>query len=96
METPLRAKILERTHILKEILNHVDDYSTTFDKIDYSALKDDVLKPVIAETFSPEAQIRGFLCTFRYTSAYKTVRMVNHLFHHNCANLFIIKAFDNI
>jgi hypothetical protein len=68
----LRAEILERTHILKDILDHVDDFAEEFNKVDYSALKDDILKPVLAETFDPETQIRGFLRTFKHTSAYKS------------------------
>ncbi|KAJ4303386.1 hypothetical protein N0V90_002279 [Kalmusia sp. IMI 367209] len=66
----LRREHLERTHILKEILNHVDDYAE-YDKIDYGTLKDEVLKPVLAETFDPETQIRGFIRTFRHTLAYE-------------------------
>ncbi|KAH7118729.1 hypothetical protein B0J11DRAFT_591121 [Dendryphion nanum] len=67
----LRAEILERTHILKDILAHIDRYSSEYDKIDYSALKEDVLKPVLADDFDPETQIRGFLKTFRHTLSYK-------------------------
>jgi hypothetical protein len=67
----LRGEVLERTHILEEILAHVDEYATQFDKVDYSALKDEILKPVIAENFNPEIQIRGFLRTFRHTLAYQ-------------------------
>lgn len=70
-QSSLGRDVLERTHILKEILNHVEEYSHEFDKIDYPALKDEVLKPVIAETFDPETQIRGFLKTFRHTLVYK-------------------------
>jgi len=67
----LRAEILERTHILEEILDQVDGFASEFDKVDYSALKNEVLKPVIAEHFDPETQIRGFLKTFRHTLVYK-------------------------
>lgn len=67
----LRRDILERTHILEEILDHVDGYSHEFDKVDFSALKEEVLKPIIAEKFDPETQIRGFLRTFKHTLAYK-------------------------
>jgi hypothetical protein len=70
-QSSLGSKLLERTHILKEILNHVDEYASEFDKIDYPALKEDVLKPVLAEAFDPETQIRGFLKTFRHTLIYK-------------------------
>lgn len=63
---------LERTHILKEILEHVEEYAKEFNKVDYSALKDQILKPVLAETFDPETQIRGFLNTFKHTSVYKS------------------------
>jgi hypothetical protein len=70
-QTSLRKELLERTHILKEILGNVDDYAKDFDLIDYPALKEEVLKPVLAETFDPETQIRGFLKTFRHTLVYK-------------------------
>lgn len=68
----LRTEHLERTHILQQILRDVDAYSSEFDKVDYDSLKQDVLKPVLAETFDPETQIRGFLKTFRHTPAYKS------------------------
>jgi hypothetical protein len=67
----IHTETLERTHILKEILEHVEEYAKEFDKVDYGALKDEILKPVIAETFDPETQIRGFLHTFKHTSAFK-------------------------
>lgn len=70
-KSSLRPDILERTHILHEILDHVDEYASRFDKVDFSALKDEVLKPVLAETFDPETQIRGFLKTFRHTPVYE-------------------------
>ena len=35
------------------------------------ALKQEVLKPVLADHFNPETQIRGFLKAFRHTLAYK-------------------------
>ncbi|KAF2711582.1 hypothetical protein K504DRAFT_532151 [Pleomassaria siparia CBS 279.74] len=69
--SPLNGHVLERTHILEEILNHVSEYSQIYDKIDYDSLKEEVLKPVLAEAFDPQIQIRGFLKTFRYTVAYK-------------------------
>lgn len=68
--TSLRGDVLERTHILKDILSHIDEYSREDDEIDYSALKKYVLQPVIAEEFDPETQIRGFLKTFRHTLSY--------------------------
>jgi hypothetical protein len=67
----LDSEVLERTHILKQILNHVDEYAEKYDKIDYLALKEEVLRPVLAETFDPETQIRGFLKTFKHTLVYK-------------------------
>jgi len=70
-QSSLRSELLERTHILKEILSHVEEYSNEFDKIDYPSLKNEVLKPVLAEVFDPETQIRGFLKTFRHTLVYK-------------------------
>jgi hypothetical protein len=72
VQTSLSSSVLERTHILEEILRHVDQYSQTFDKVDYEVLKEEVLKPVLAESFDPEIQIRGFLKTFRHTVAYKS------------------------
>ncbi|KAF2478349.1 uncharacterized protein BDR25DRAFT_330802 [Lindgomyces ingoldianus] len=68
----LSGNVLERDHILQEILEHVEEYSGEYDKVDYSALKNDVLKPVIAEEFNPETQIRGFLKAFQHTLVYKT------------------------
>lgn len=70
-QSSLPRDLLERSHILKEILQHVDEYSKQFDRIDYPALKEEVLKPVLAEAFNPETQIRGFLKTFRNTLVYK-------------------------
>lgn len=67
----LHNEVLERTHILQEILDNVDDYASKFGEVDYTALKNEVLKPVIAETFNPETQIRGFLKTFRHTPVYR-------------------------
>ncbi|SMR44975.1 unnamed protein product [Zymoseptoria tritici ST99CH_1A5] len=69
---PLASEHLERTHILQEILDHLDQYTKVFNLIDYTALKQDVLEPVLAETFDPETQIRGFLKTFRKTLAFGT------------------------
>lgn len=68
----LASDRLERTHILNEILDDVEKrYAAEFDLVDYKPLKEEVLKPVLAETFNPETQIRGFLKTFRHTLAYK-------------------------
>lgn len=67
----LHREHLERTSILKEILDHVDEYASEYNKIDYAPLKDEVLKPVLADDFEPETQIRGFLRTFQHTLAYK-------------------------
>ncbi|KAL5443391.1 hypothetical protein PMIN06_008706 [Paraphaeosphaeria minitans] len=67
----LRREHLERTSILKEILDHVSEYATKYDKIDYLPLEKEVLKPVLADKFDPETQIRGFLRTFQHTIAYK-------------------------
>ncbi|KAJ9668811.1 hypothetical protein H2201_001057 [Coniosporium apollinis] len=62
---------LERTHILHDILDNVDRYSDEYDKVDYDALKRDVLKPVLHDDFDPEVQIRGFLRAFRHTPAFR-------------------------
>jgi len=63
---------LERDHILQEILAHIGDYADKFANIDYDAFKADVLKPILAEHFDPETQIRGFLKTFQHTTVYKS------------------------
>ncbi|ORY15953.1 hypothetical protein BCR34DRAFT_557894 [Clohesyomyces aquaticus] len=70
-QASLDGTVLERDHILQEIFDHVEDYAGEYNKVDYSALKNEVLKPVIAEEFNPETQIRGFLRTFQHTLAYK-------------------------
>lgn len=62
---------LERDHILKEILDQIGDYAERFNTIDYDSFKDDVLKPILAENFNPETQIRGYLKAFQHTTAYK-------------------------
>lgn len=74
----LRRDHLERTFILKEILDHIDEYATENTGVDCLPLKDEVLKPVLADDFDPETQIRGFLRTFQHTSAYK---LVSYFFH---------------
>ncbi|RCI16379.1 hypothetical protein L249_2455 [Ophiocordyceps polyrhachis-furcata BCC 54312] len=62
---------LERDAILKQILDHIGDFADRFDKIDYDALKKDVLVPVLEGHFDPEVQIRGFLKTFHHTVAFQ-------------------------
>ncbi|KAF2011948.1 hypothetical protein BU24DRAFT_443328 [Aaosphaeria arxii CBS 175.79] len=69
--TTLPARSLERTHILKQILEHIEEFSDDSDEVDYAALKEEVLKPVIAERFDPEVQLRGFLRTFQHTITYR-------------------------
>ena len=69
--TSLNGRILKRTHILEEILHHIDEDSQKFDTVNYDVLKEEVLKPVLAESFNPKVQIRGFLKTFRLNLTYK-------------------------
>ena len=71
VKAPAGTAHLERNHILQDILDHVLDFSTKFNLIDYSALKEDVLKPVLADKFDPEIQIRGFLKAIQHTDAFK-------------------------
>ncbi|KAF2746840.1 hypothetical protein M011DRAFT_67900 [Sporormia fimetaria CBS 119925] len=68
----LPPEALERNHILQQILDRVEDYAPEFDLVDYHALKDQVLRPVLSKEFNPEVQIRGFLKAFRHTLAYKS------------------------
>ena len=70
-QSSLRSESLERTNILTNILSEVDFYSDKFDLIDFTALKTEVLEPLLADTFDPETQIRGFLKTLRHTLAYE-------------------------
>ncbi|RDA94540.1 hypothetical protein CP533_2744 [Ophiocordyceps camponoti-saundersi (nom. inval.)] len=70
--TPSSAPaLLERDAILKQILDHIGDFADRFDKVDYDALKEDVLVPVLEGHFDPEVQIRGFLKTFQHTVTFK-------------------------
>jgi len=61
---------LERNHILEDILQHCTDYAGEYKDINYNALKDDVIRPVIENHFDPETQLRGFLKVFQRTLAY--------------------------
>lgn len=71
MVQALPPERLERTNILQQILEHIEDFKDQFPKVDYAALKRDVLEPVIKEQFDPEVQIRGFLRTFQNTEIFK-------------------------
>jgi hypothetical protein len=71
MVQALPPEHLERTNILQQILEHIEDFKEQFPKVDYAALKRDVLEPVVKEQFDPEVQIRGFLRTFQDTEIFK-------------------------
>lgn len=49
----LSGRVLERTHIIEVILHHIDGLLPTFDTVNYDALKEEVLKPVLVEYFNP-------------------------------------------
>ncbi|PHH78469.1 hypothetical protein CDD80_6812 [Ophiocordyceps camponoti-rufipedis] len=68
---PVIPSHLERNTILEQILDHIQDFADRFDTIDYDALRNEVLRPVITSQFDPEVQIRGFLKTFHRTIAFK-------------------------
>ncbi|PFH57345.1 hypothetical protein XA68_15201 [Ophiocordyceps unilateralis] len=71
--------LLERDAILEQILDHIGDFAERFDTIDYDALRNDVLLPVIRGHFDPEVQIRGFMKTFRNTIAFhKALRDIDN------------------
>ncbi|KAK6984829.1 putative fad-binding type 2 protein [Favolaschia claudopus] len=61
---------LERDSILNDILAHIDSYAHHDPAIDCEALKEHVLRPVLANTFDPEVQLRGFLRALRRTSSF--------------------------
>ncbi|KAF2460144.1 hypothetical protein BDY21DRAFT_185583 [Lineolata rhizophorae] len=62
---------LHRDEILEDILEHVERFRSRFKDLNYAALEDDVLKPVLANTFDPEVQVRGFMKLLQPTSAYR-------------------------
>jgi len=68
---PPPATRLERTSILQEIFEHIEDFKDEFGLVDYNALKQEVLAPVLNDAFDPEVQIRGFLKAFRKTPAFE-------------------------
>ncbi|KAK7046330.1 putative FAD-binding type 2 protein [Favolaschia claudopus] len=61
---------LERDSILTDILAHIDTYAHHDPAIDCEVLKEHVLQPVLANTFDPEVQLRGFLRALRRTSSF--------------------------
>ncbi|KAL9108479.1 MAG: hypothetical protein Q9227_006694 [Pyrenula ochraceoflavens] len=65
------TKHLERNHLLQAILDHIESFADKFNLIDYDSLRQDVLKPVLADAFDPEIQIRGFLKAIRHTDGFK-------------------------
>jgi hypothetical protein len=65
--TSLSGRVLEQTHIVEVILYHIDGLVPTFDTVNYDALKEGVLMPVVVESFNPKIQIHGFLKMFRHT-----------------------------
>jgi hypothetical protein len=54
-----------------EILDHCDQLNSQFSHVDYKALKNDILKPVISKNVDPEVQVRGFLKMLRNTTHYQ-------------------------
>ncbi|TKA59685.1 hypothetical protein B0A49_11986, partial [Cryomyces minteri] len=62
---------LFRDGILRDILENVERYSQSFDKVNYKDLKEYVLRPVLEERFDPEVQIRGFVRALRPTPWYQ-------------------------
>jgi hypothetical protein len=71
MVQSLPPERLQRDNILQQIVNHIGEYQTKFNDVDYTALKSDVLEPVIRGQFDPEVQIRGFLKAFQHTAEYE-------------------------
>ncbi|KAF7586503.1 hypothetical protein BBP40_008785 [Aspergillus hancockii] len=63
---------LERNHILQGMVDNIGRFAKTYSKIDYDALKNEVLIPVLEKIFDPEIQLRGFLRAFHRTSEFKT------------------------
>ncbi|GME42994.1 putative FAD-binding type 2 protein [Neofusicoccum parvum] len=67
----LAALVLQRDHILHDILDHIDEYVAKDASVDTAPLKDEVVRPVLRNDFDPEVQIRGFLRTLRHTRAFR-------------------------
>lgn len=66
--------ILQRDHILRDILEHIDgliNHTHRLHDVDTKPLKDEVIRPVLDGKFDPEVQIRGFLRALRRTTAFK-------------------------
>lgn len=69
---PPKASQLERTHILKDILDNIDKFAKKHPLIHFDVLKNEVLKPVLNENFDPEVQLRGFLKAFKDTNTFNS------------------------
>ena len=69
--TFLGGRVLEQTHIVKVVLHHIDEFSSTFGTVNYNALKEEMLKPLLVDSLKPEIQIRGFLKTSHHILACK-------------------------
>ncbi|KAJ6566778.1 hypothetical protein B0H19DRAFT_713862 [Mycena capillaripes] len=66
--------ILQRDHILQDILTHIDELKKREPRlkdVDTKPLKEEVLTPVLRNEFDTEVQIRGFLRALQYTPAFK-------------------------
>ncbi|KAJ7203893.1 hypothetical protein GGX14DRAFT_648169 [Mycena pura] len=66
--------ILQRDHILQEILTHIDvlqKREPRLKDIDTKPLKEEVLAPLLRNELDTEVQIRGFLRMLQYTAGFK-------------------------
>lgn len=70
-EPPLSADTLQRDHILRQILDHIDDAEYR-DQVDTEPLKREVIKPILEKKFDHQVQIRGILRAMQHTQAYKS------------------------
>jgi hypothetical protein len=80
MDSPTTASpsgeqvILQRDHILRDILANIDELQRNEPRlkdIDTKPLKEEVLAPVLRNEVDTEIQIRGFLRALQYTPAFK-------------------------
>ncbi|KAK8012820.1 hypothetical protein PG991_010195 [Apiospora marii] len=68
---PLSVDSLQRDHILRQILDHIDDVKYKR-HIDTEPLKHDVIEPILEKKFDQQVQIRGILRAMQHTSAFKS------------------------
>jgi len=71
MALTLPPQNLDRTDIIQQMIAHVEDFKAEFPDVNYTALEQEVLEPVIQGKFDPEVQIRGLLRTFQNTDIFK-------------------------